>query len=231
VSIVSGCKEALCYVAIDVEGDRERAFSCSAIKKTYEWLRNRPWGFFCVNRERFECPEALFDPTMANCDEMAALEMWQSVRLLWIGRSDEGCLFYRVPKDVIQLIQKQCVDRRFFRRLRAVANSVGIHDALYSSIYKCDVDFRKEVCGNVVLSGGNSLFPGLADRLEKGLMNLAPSTMKVNVIAAAERKYRAWIGGSILASLPYFCRLWNSKEEYDEMGAAFVNVNCPNESQ
>merc|ERR1711879_347882 len=48
---------------------------------------------------------------------------------------------------------------------------------------KCDVDIRKDLYGNVVLSGGTTMFPGIADRMQKELTALAPSTMKIKIIA------------------------------------------------
>ena len=56
------------------------------------------------------------------------------------------------------------------------------------------------------------MFPGITDRLQKELVNLAPSTMKVKIIAPPERKYSVWIGGSILSSLSTFQQMWISKE-------------------
>ncbi|CAE8619365.1 unnamed protein product [Polarella glacialis] len=78
----------------------------------------------------------------------------------------------------------------------------GIHDTTFQSIMKCDVDIRKE------------------------LTTLAPSTMKIKVIAPPERKYSVWIGGSILSSLSTFQQMWISKGEYDESGPTIVHRKC-----
>jgi len=91
---------------------------------------------------------------------------------------------------------------------------------------KCDVDMRTDLYSNVVLSGGTTMFPGIADRMHKELLNLAPSNIKVKIIAPPERKYSVWIGGSILASLPVFQQMWISKQEYDESGPAIVHRKC-----
>lgn len=69
---------------------------------------------------------------------------------------------------------------------------------------RCDVDVRKDLYGNIVLSGGSTMYNGIAERLNKEVVALAPSTMKIKVIAPPERKYSAWIGGSILSSLSTF---------------------------
>jgi actin len=102
----------------------------------------------------------------------------------------------------------------------------GIHSLTYQSIMKCDVDIRKELYGNIVLSGGTTMFEGVAERLSKEITALAPSTMKIKVVAPPERKYSVWIGGSILSSLSTFQQMWISKEEYDESGPSIVHRKC-----
>ncbi|PVF96754.1 Actin/actin-like protein [Serendipita vermifera] len=102
----------------------------------------------------------------------------------------------------------------------------GIHEILYNSITGCDIDVRRELYGNIVLSGGTTMYPGIADRLTKEVTHLAPASMKVKVTAPPERKYSVWIGGSILGSLSTFQNLWISKQEYDESGPAIVHRKC-----
>ena len=111
---------------------------------------------------------------------------------------------------------------------------------------KCDIDIRKDLYANTVLSGGTSIkrqsmnrkremyfvcigttmYPGIADRMQKEITSLAPSTMKIKIIAPPERKYSVWIGGSILASLSTFQQMWISKQEYDESGPSIVHRKC-----
>eukprot|EP00397_Hematodinium_sp_SG-2012_P021303 GEMP01021999.1.p1 GENE.GEMP01021999.1~~GEMP01021999.1.p1 ORF type:complete len:377 (+),score=88.74 GEMP01021999.1:11-1141(+) len=102
----------------------------------------------------------------------------------------------------------------------------GIHDTTFQSIMKCDVDIRKDLYSNVVLSGGTTMFPGIGERVTKELTALAPSTMKIKVVAPPERKYSVWIGGSILSSLSTFQQMWISKQEYDESGPTIVHRKC-----
>ncbi|MED6222930.1 Actin-7 [Stylosanthes scabra] len=104
--------------------------------------------------------------------------------------------------------------------------AAGIHETTYNSIMKCDVDIRKDLYGNIVLSGGSTMFPGIADRMSKEITALAPSSMKIKVVAPPERKYSVWIGGSILASLSTFQQMWISKGEYDESGPSIVHRKC-----
>jgi actin len=104
--------------------------------------------------------------------------------------------------------------------------AVGIHQTAYDSINKCDIDVRKDLYQNIVLSGGTTMFEGLPERLQKEVSNLAPSSIKVKVVAPPERKYSVWIGGSILASLSTFESMWIRKNEYDESGPSIVHSKC-----
>ncbi|SPQ96800.1 Actin II [Plasmodiophora brassicae] len=104
--------------------------------------------------------------------------------------------------------------------------SEGIHQLAYQSIMKCDVDIRKDLYENIVMSGGSTMYDGLATRLQKEVAALAPSSMRVKVVAPPERKYSVWIGGSILSSLSTFQQMWVSKEEYDEAGPSIVHRKC-----
>ena len=70
-----------------------------------------------------------------------------------------------------------------------------------------------------MLSGGNSLFPGFRERLEREVSLLCPNNPnRIRVIAPAERKHLAWIGGASITSLTSFNSMWLTKEEYDESG-------------
>jgi len=103
---------------------------------------------------------------------------------------------------------------------------VGVHEGTFNSIMKCDIDIRKDLYANTVLSGGTTMYPGIADRMQKEITALAPSTMKIKIIAPPERKYSVWIGGSILASLSTFQEMWISKQEFDEAGPGIVHRKC-----
>jgi len=102
----------------------------------------------------------------------------------------------------------------------------GVDQTMFATIMKCDIDIRSELYKNIVMSGGSTMYEGLADRLAKEITALAPSTNEIKVIAPPERKYSVWIGGSILASLSTFQQMWISKQEYDEAGPGIVHRKC-----
>ena len=62
--------------------------------------------------------------------------------------------------------------------------SAGIHETTFNLIMKCDLDIRKDLYANTVLSGGTTMFPGIADRMQREITALAPSTMKIKCASA-----------------------------------------------
>ena len=80
---------------------------------------------------------------------------------------------------------------------------------------------------NIIVSGGSTMYEGLADRLKNELVTRAPSGAEVRVIAAADRKFAVWKGGSTLASLSTFGANWVTQEDYAEHGAAVIHRKCP----
>jgi len=102
----------------------------------------------------------------------------------------------------------------------------GIHQLTFQSIMKCDVDIRKDLYANIVMSGGTTMFKQIDIRLQNEMKALAPQSMTIKIVAPPERKYSVWIGGSILASLSTFEEMWVTKDEYDESGPSIVHRKC-----
>ncbi|EDS89136.1 actin putative [Entamoeba histolytica] len=88
---------------------------------------------------------------------------------------------------------------------------------------QCDCDLRKDMYNNIVLCGGSSMFPGMKQRFIKEITVLSPPTIQINVDCNRKRKYGAWIGGKMFASLSSFEERYMKKAEYDEFGASYIN--------
>lgn len=92
----------------------------------------------------------------------------------------------------------------------------GVHQVIVDCIGRADLDLRKSLYSNVVLSGGSTLCKGYGERLLSEIKKVALKDLKIKIYAPPERKYSTWIGGSILASLSTFKKMWVSAEEYQE---------------
>merc|ERR1711981_788342 len=102
----------------------------------------------------------------------------------------------------------------------------SLHDLAWASVSASDIDVRKELCKNIIMSGGSTMYEGMPDRLKSELVQKAPSGAEIRVVAAADRKYAVWKGGSTLASLSTFASSWVTKEDYEEHGAAVIHRNA-----
>ena len=185
----------------------QTAAASSSIEKSYELPDGQ---IITIGNQRFRCPETLFRPEQ--------IGTYPNIKM-----ANKACL----PKF------KQNSNKLTIQLWLSYSNPIlsgmeagGIHEKTYQSIMKCDMDIRSDLYSNIVLSGGTTMFPGMADRMQKEITALSPPTMKIKIIAPPERKYSVWIGGSILASLSTFQQMWISRQEYDESGPSIVHRKC-----
>lgn len=97
----------------------------------------------------------------------------------------------------------------------------GIHQLVFQAIAHVDASLHREMYETIIMSGPETLYMGLNERLENELRLLAPPAMKIKTPWQPEKKYLPWYGGAIWASdgtLP-----WISREIYEERGPAIVH--------
>jgi actin-related protein len=94
----------------------------------------------------------------------------------------------------------------------------SIQRICYDAINTCDLDFRLDLIKSLVVAGGTSMLPGFAPRLKTELSSLLPGEMarQVDVCVDSQRKYAAWIGGSMFASLSTFDQVAITRQEYED---------------
>ena len=102
----------------------------------------------------------------------------------------------------------------------------SIQQLAWTSVSNSDVDVRRDLLKNVIMSGGTTMYEGISDRLKTEITNLAPDGSEIRIVASPDRKYAVWKGASTLASLSTFAASWISKDEYEEHGAAIVHRKC-----
>lgn len=107
--------------------------------------------------------------------------------------------------QVINLdVERFCCPEVLFQPSSVGMEVTGINEKSYNSIMRCDVDIRKNLFANIVVSGGSTMFLGITGRMGKEISAISPISMKIKVIKPPEREYNTWIGGSVFASLSTF---------------------------
>ncbi|KAM4818270.1 actin-related protein T1-like [Thomomys bottae] len=136
--------------------------------------------------------------------------------------------YYKLPDGhVIQL------DRHLCRLPEAVFTPelLGIHEPgitkmVCSSIEKCDLDIQNNLFSDIVLSGGNTLFPGLGERLMKELKSMTSPRKTIRITASPDRSFSTWIGASVITCMSTFKQRWVTAAEFKEFGKSVVQKKC-----
>lgn len=86
------------------------------------------------------------------------------------------------------------------------------------AIHTCDADFQQDLVKSLVVAGGSSMLPGLAPRLRSELGSMLSHDMarQVDICVDSQRRYAAWIGGSMFASLSTFDQVAITRAEFEE---------------
>jgi actin-related protein 3 len=92
-------------------------------------------------------------------------------------------------------------------------------------IQRCPIDARRMLYKNISLSGGSTMFPNFAAKLNVDITSLlrarGQENVEVEIRTNKRQKYAVWYGASKLATLPEFQRVCcTSKAEYEEWGSA-----------
>ena len=66
--------------------------------------------------------------------------------------------------NVSGTLRFQCPELLFKPELNG-KSCKSLHALTWASIQACDIDIRKDLCKNIVLSGGSTMYEGLAERL------------------------------------------------------------------
>jgi actin-related protein len=136
---------------------------------------------------------------------------------------------YTLPdKSVIDIkgdVRMKCPELLFKPELNG-KTCKSMHALAWQSVSNSDIDIRKDLCKNMILSGGTTMYQGLPDRLKDEVVGLAPAGAEIKVIASADRKFAVWKGASTFSSLSTFESQWITKQDYEEHGASIVARKC-----
>ncbi len=158
--IVSDIKETLCCTALDYDDEMNHLYDsyCQVDKKTFDKFKNgiSPAGtFFSL------LPGELCDMVyrFASSKQTSKADTFYTVPEELYFDTPEGEIFHSsitVGHDIIRL--PECLFQPSFLGME----SAGVHESIYKSIHKCNVDIQQDLYSNILLSGGNTMFPRLS---------------------------------------------------------------------
>lgn len=128
--------------------------------------------------------------------------------------------------NIVQIGEERftCSDLLFDPSLNGV-DSEGLHEMVFESIMRCDIEIRPILFQNIVVCGGTFTMPGLIERFKDELIKLMESnnvSLPIDVTALPNLANAAWIGGSVFGKLQFFPQLVVHKEEFNELGPAAI---------
>jgi len=145
------------------------------------------------------------------------------------AQSSSDCeLSYELPDGQVAVLGSErfrCPEALFKPALLGL-EAPGIHMQVFQAIMACEIDLRKDLYCNIVLSGGTTMFPGLGKRLQTEIADLAPGTMRIRVLYPEDRKHSVFIGGSMLSDLDTFQQMCVTRAEYTEQGPMVIHKKC-----
>lgn len=92
---------------------------------------------------------------------------------------------------------------------------VSVPQLVNAVVSKCDIDTRRELLDNIFLSGGVTMMRNFPERLTQELKQQIPHAHSIRV-CGSERRFAAWTGGSVLATIEGFQSSWVTKAQYLE---------------
>lgn len=135
--------------------------------------------------------------------------------------------YYFSNGECISLNRERMVPpESIFRPAIFGCNCPGIHGQIVRTLKLAEPNVRKCASANIVLSGGNTMFPGFNNRLQIELNKVMPSVLKAKVFEYPDQLYAAWAGASKLALSETMTSKWVTREEYDAIGSAIINIKC-----
>ncbi|KAG6741007.1 hypothetical protein POTOM_056491 [Populus tomentosa] len=99
-------------------------------------------------------------------------------------------------------------------------NQAGLAECIVRAVNSCHPLLHPLLYQSIILTGGSTLFPRFAERLEMELRPLVPDDYQVKITTQEDPILGVWRGGSLLASSPDFEAMCVTKAEYEELGSA-----------
>ncbi|CAJ0924391.1 unnamed protein product [Ranitomeya imitator] len=95
---------------------------------------------------------------------------------------------------------------------------MGIPEAIVHSVHNLPEEMQPHFFKNIVLTGGNALFPGFKERVYSEVRKLTPTDYDVSVILPKNPITYSWEGGKLISENDDFEDMVVTREDYEENG-------------
>ena len=98
------------------------------------------------------------------------------------------------------------------------------HEMVINSINKVDINIKNKLYKTIILSGGNTKFKGIEEKMKTNLSYLIPRGVDIKIRTQINPELNCWNGGNIIASLNTFNKMLVNKKEWDECGKNIIHI-------
>lgn len=206
--IVNEMKEAACYVSADFKGDVEKCWKGTKGERRESYLT----GAGIVKDYVLPDFHSRANGTLRDYDPARHSKAKKLAAAA--NQADEDILTLRN--------ERFAVPELIFNPADMGMRQPGLAGLIYQSLQDLPIGLWPGLLANIVVVGGNSLFDGFIQRLQKEVVQLVPDDCVVRVARPADPITSTWSGAANLASHPHIETLVVTKQEYEELGSALV---------
>ncbi|XWS27031.1 hypothetical protein CRYUN_Cryun26dG0080900 [Craigia yunnanensis] len=215
--IMDDVKEKLCFVSLDVERDlqiarkhgKDNLFRCTYVL---------PDGV-THTKGYVKDPEAA-QRHLTLTDGASPLETKKETDQLEVMEKTERKRVDLTKNEFDLTNERFLVPEMIFQPADLGMNEAGLAECIFRAVNACHPYLHPVLYQSIILTGGSTLFPRFAERLEKDLRPLVPDDYQVKITTQEDPILGVWRGGSLLASSPEFESMCVTKAEYEELGSA-----------
>ncbi|OMO81165.1 Actin-related protein [Corchorus capsularis] len=219
--LMDDVKEKLCFVSLDVDRDLQNArkhgkdnlFRCTyvlpdGVTHTKGFVKDP------------EAAQRHLTMTDGATPSQAAGMKKETDQLEVMERTEERKKADLTKNEFDLTNERFIVPEMIFQPADLGMNEAGLAECIVRAVNSCHPYLHPVLYQSIILTGGSTLFPRFAERLEKDLRPLVPDVYQVKITTQEDPILGVWRGGSLLSSSPEYESMCVTKAEYEELGSA-----------
>jgi actin-related protein 6 len=124
----------------------------------------------------------------------------------------------RPEEQLLTINNERLIPEILFHPSDIGLNQAGIAETIVQSVKATPAELHELFYGNILLTGGSTLFPGFAERLMKELRPMVPTEYEIKIHTPKDPINTAWRGGSKFMQQSNYANYTVSRQDYLEQG-------------